>query len=233
MERSEFVAIVAPVAVKVKIDGGVLFPSVSIAQTILETGANIPSYNNLTGYKVGSGRRTPYWDGRSISRSTWEVYDGVRHDNVTALWRVYDSIEDSLKDQALLFLNNRSRYQRVIDAPTPAEQARALQASGYATDPQYANKLIAIMNSGGYAKYDKEAEEGMEAIREMQQQIQEMRALFETYVAETNPPEWARPTMEKLHQLGLLNDMNGSRDLFRAIVVMDRAGLFDQVSSKK
>lgn len=228
MNRSDFVAIVAPVAVKVRVDGGVLFPSVSIAQTILETGANIPSYNNLTGYKVGSGRRTPYWDGRSISRNTWEVYDGVRHDNVPGLWRVYDSIEDSLKDQALLFLNNRSRYQRVIDAKTPEQQARALQTSGYATDPQYANKILSILMSGGYKKYDEEAEKAMEALKELQQQLDEMRKKLEALAAEKEPPSWAAPTIRKLQERGWLNDPEGTRTLFRALVVMDRAGLFDK-----
>lgn len=228
MERSEFVAIVAPVAVKVRVDGGVLFPSVSIAQTILETGAKIPSYNNITGYKTGSGRRTPYWDGRSISRNTWEVYDGIRHDHVPGLWRVYDNIEDSLKDQALLFLNNRSRYQRVIDAKTPEQQAKALQSSGYATDPHYASKIISILMSGGYTKYDKEAEEAMEALQEMQRQLDEMRGMIEALVAEKEPPSWAQPTVNKLIKRGWLSDPEGTRSLFRALVVMDRAGLFDQ-----
>ncbi|MCI3925167.1 glucosaminidase domain-containing protein [Paenibacillus sp. TRM 82003] len=152
MSRNAFLAAVAPVAVKVRIDGGVLFPSVSIAQALLETGGKIHDWNNIVGYKVGSGRTTPYWRGRSVSTKTWEVYDGVRVDGVKAFWRAYDSIEDCLKDQALLFLNNRSRYQRVIDARTPGEQAAMLKECGYATDPAYAGKIMAIIRSGGFER---------------------------------------------------------------------------------
>lgn len=227
MKRSEFISMVAPVAVKVRIDGGVLFPSVSLAQTLLETGGNIPSWNNIVGYKVGSGRYTDYWKGASVSTTTWEVYDGVRYDNVKANWRAYDTIEDSLKDQALLFLNNRSRYQPVIDAKTPEAQARALQSSGYATDPQYANKLLSIMRSEGFAKYDKEADEGMEALRDLQQQVKELQGMLQLYAVDGPAPDWAKPTVDKLVAAKLLQDPTGNRAFFRTLVLLDRAGFFD------
>ncbi|WP_274364216.1 glycoside hydrolase family 73 protein [Paenibacillus thermotolerans] len=225
MNRQQFIDIVAPVAVKVRVDGGVLFPSVSLAQAILETGGNIPSWNNIVGYKVGSGTLTEYWHGRSVSAKTWEVYGGSRYDNITANWRAYDNIEDCLKDQALLFLNNRLRYYQVIGARSPAEQANALQMSGYATDPLYASKIIALIRSGGYEKYDKEAEEGMEAIKEMQAEIAELRAL----VRVGPPPVWAKPTVDKLVAKKLLSDPTGDISFFRALVVLDRAGAFDNV----
>lgn len=223
MNRAEFIATVAPVAVKVRVDGGVLFPSVSIAQSILETGGRIHSWNNIVGYKVGSGRRTPYWHGQSVSTKTHEYYDGKRHDNVTANWRAYSSIEDCLKDQALLFLNNRSRYQRVIDAKTPGAQAAMLQACGYATDPQYAGKIMSIINANDLSKYDKEAEIAMERIKELEKQVAELKAL----VQEGPAPTWAASTIEKLTKKGFLADSNGSRDFHRTMVVLDRVGVFD------
>lgn len=230
MNRSDFIAAVAPVVVKVRVDGGVLFPSVSIAQTILETGAKFNAWNNIVGYKVGSGKLTPYWHGRSVSTTTWEVYDGVRHDGVVANWRAYDTIEDCLKDQALLFLNNRSRYQPVIDAATPAQQARALYDSGYATDaprevdgdPAYYEKIMSLVAAHGLTKYDKEAEDMLERIAELEKRI----AALEALTAEGPPPEWAANTVKKLVDAKWLNDPNGDRSFHRALVVLDRAGVF-------
>jgi flagellar protein FlgJ len=151
MNRSEFVAIVAPIASKLWQDGsGVLFPSIRLAQTILETGGKIHDWNNLVGYKVGSGVLTKYWKGRSVNTSTWEVYNDVVHTNVKANWRAYDSIEDCFRDQDLLF--QLPRYADVRSAKTPEDQAVSLYRCGYATDPDYYKKLIAI--AAPYKVYD-------------------------------------------------------------------------------
>ncbi|TLS50116.1 muramidase (flagellum-specific) [Paenibacillus antri] len=224
MQPSEFLTIVAPVVVSVRVDGGVLFPSVSLAQTILETGWTIPSWNNLVGYKVGSGRMTEYWHGRSVNKATREVTDDLGEIDVQANFRAYDSIEDSLKDQVLLFLGNRARYGRVIEAATPREQAEALQASGYATDPAYAAKLTSIIRSYNLERYDKEAEKIMEALEELRKQVAELQAL----VLETEPPAWAQATVTKLVERKLLSDPRGDRSFFRTLVVLDRAGAFDR-----
>jgi len=224
MEPSEFLDIVAPAVVSVRVDGGVLFPSVSLAQTILETGWTIPPWNNLVGYKVGNGRRTEYWDGRSINKATREFSDETGEVDVRANFRAYDSIEDSLRDQVLLFTDNRARYEGVIEAATPREQAEALQRSGYATDPAYAAKLTAIIRTYGLERYDREAENLMETIEELRRQIAELQTL----VAETEPPVWAQATVEKLVERKLLNDPRGDRSFFRTLVVLDRAGAFDR-----
>ena len=131
-----------------------MFPSVRLAQNLLETGGVIHSWNNLGGIKVGSGQLTPYWRGRTVSKDTWEVYNG-RRVNESADFRAYDSVYDYYKDQDLLL--QLPRYARVRAADTPEEQARALQASGYATDPQYASKLIGIINQYGLKRYDRQA----------------------------------------------------------------------------
>lgn len=231
MTRDEFIGTVAPVVVKVRVDGGVLFPSVSVAQALLETGGRIPSSNNIVGYKVGSGRRTPYWQGRSVTSQTWEVIDGVRYDNVPANWRAYDSIEDSLKDQALLFLNNRARYQRVVDARTPQEQATMLQESGYATDPQYANKIISIMNRDNLQRFDQEAERAMERLAELESQIRQMKSeIIELqHKHEQAVPGWAREAVDAAVRAGYVDTPEGgSQDFYRFVTVMYRAGVFDQ-----
>jgi len=155
MTRDKFIAVVAPIAVKLRREGSPIFPSVRIAQTILETGCMLHSWNNLVGYKVGSGQLTPFWRGRSVSTKTWEVYDGVRVDGVHANWRAYDSIADCFRDQDILFQNNR--YERVNAAKSSTEQTEMLSKCGYATDPAYASKLQTLIHIYDLKKYDEEA----------------------------------------------------------------------------
>ncbi|MBU7320261.1 glycoside hydrolase family 73 protein [Paenibacillus oleatilyticus] len=167
MNRNEFITIVAPITVRIRQEGGPLFPSVLMAQTLLETGGNNPEWNNIVGYKVGVGKQTDFWRGRSVNTKTREVINGVNDTKQRADWRAYDSVYDCLKDQALLFRNDPKRYQRVIDAPDPYTQADALYACGYATDapkeidgdPDYAEKLRGIIPRFEYL--DEEANKPM------------------------------------------------------------------------
>ncbi|WP_088833930.1 glycoside hydrolase family 73 protein [Paenibacillus tyrfis] len=159
MTREQFIAAVAPVAVELKREGSPIFPSVRIAQALLETGGRIHEWNNLIGYKVGSGQPNEFWKGKSVSTKTWEVYDGVRVDGVQAHWRAYDCLEDCFRDQDLLF--QWSRYDRVRSAKSPQEQVEMLLVCGYATDPDYSKKLNNLIANYSLEQYDKEAAEAM------------------------------------------------------------------------
>ncbi|WP_159886213.1 glycoside hydrolase family 73 protein [Paenibacillus puerhi] len=149
-----FIAIIAPFAVKLRAEGSPIFPSVRIAQAMLETGCRLHSWNNLVGLKAGSGLPNAYWNGRTVSTKTWEVYDGVRHDGVTANWRAYATIEDGFRDQDLLFL--AQRYTRVRQAASPQAQTAMLLACGYATDPRYADKLNGLIAAHRLEEYDRQ-----------------------------------------------------------------------------
>src|SRR5690625_1972635 len=142
MKASEFIAYLAPYATQLRAEGSPIFPSVRLAQNALETGWKIPSWNNLGGIKVGSGRANAWWDGSSVNKNTWEVINGQRIDTA-ANFRAYESIYHFYKDQDLLF--DLPRYERVRKAQTPEKQADMLYACGYATDPQYAQKLKNII----------------------------------------------------------------------------------------
>lgn len=128
-----------------------MFPSVRLAQNILETGCVIHPWYNLGGIKVGSGETNEWWDGSSVVKNTWEVIDGYRVDTA-ANFRAYKSVYHFYKDQDLFF--QASRYDRVRSAISPDEQARMLKECGYATDPQYADKLISIIDASDLRKYD-------------------------------------------------------------------------------
>lgn len=130
-----------------------LFPSVTYAQYVMECGWDgstlSETYNNAFGIKAGGG-----WTGDTVDLPTQEYIDG-QWVTVTATWRVYDDINQSVRDRTQFLLEN-SRYTQggVFTASTYQEQCRALQNSGYATDPSYADLLISIIEDSNFAIYD-------------------------------------------------------------------------------
>ena len=98
---------------------------------------------NLFGIKAGKG-----WTGKVAEVTTTEYIDGTAR-KVKAKFRAYDSYEDSFRDYARLITEN-PRYeqaQNVASAGSANAYAKALQQAGYATDPQYANKLTRAIES--------------------------------------------------------------------------------------
>jgi LysM repeat protein len=97
------------------------------------------------------------YNGQSVTMKTWEVYNGKRV-QVDAAFRKYPTWYESLKDLANLYENgvswDRKKYRRVIGETDYTKAAEAVQAAGYATDPKYASKLIAIIESNNLTKYD-------------------------------------------------------------------------------
>lgn len=231
MSAAAFIAQIAPIAVQLRIEGSPIFPSVRIAQSGLETGWKIPPWNNLGGYKVGSGKLTPYWRGKIVTKGTWEVYDGKRVD-ATAAFRAYDSVEDFFRDQDLLFENKR--YTGVRTAQSPEEQADMLQACGYATDPQYAQKLRNIIAAHNLKHYDTEAEVQKQMIGELKKQIEQLtaeqaqlRQRLETLEsrARVDVPAWAREAVDAAVKAGIVDTPEGgSLDFYRMLTVMHRTG---------
>jgi hypothetical protein len=59
-----------------------------------------------------------------------------------AQFRAYHSAEESFDDHRQLMEKNR--YRSVLNASTLEEAAHAVQRAGYATDPNYADKLISV-----------------------------------------------------------------------------------------
>ena len=131
-----------------------LFPSVVLAQAALETGYGksllSSKYNNLFGIKAD-----PAWTGDAVNLNTGEYINGnaiVEND----AFRVYTTPKDSIKDH-ITFLKSYDNYAQVFIAQTPEEQAQALQDAHYATDPDYASKLIAIVNDNNLKAFDNQA----------------------------------------------------------------------------
>lgn len=130
-----------------------IFPSITIAQAILESGwgKKIPvvsatgrSSYNLFGIK-GTGTAG------SVSIVSKEVENGQPVSR-TSLFKAYYNYQQSIDDHADFLL--KPTYKKVITASTPQEAAQALEKAGYATDPQYAEKLTTLIKTYNLSQYD-------------------------------------------------------------------------------
>lgn len=152
-QGSDFIADIAPAAQQMQANYGV-HASISIAQAILESdwGESELSavYNNLYGMKGDNPENT-------VRLMTSEYYNG-EWVTIQANFRVYGSWAESVQDHALLFVNgitwDPDQYAPVLQAATYQEAAQALQDCGYATDPDYAEKLIAVIEQHALYEYD-------------------------------------------------------------------------------
>jgi flagellar protein FlgJ len=118
-----------------------------MGQAALESGwgkheiiaANGQPSHNVFGIKAGSG-----WTGKTVKAVTTEYVNGVATQKVES-FRAYDNYHDAFSDYAKLLQGNQ-RYKNVIaNAKDAYGFAQGLQKAGYATDPQYANKLMHVI----------------------------------------------------------------------------------------
>jgi len=122
-----------------------------IAQAALETGwgASQPgaqnSSHNLFGIKAGES-----WHGASVDSDTTEYVAG-HAGTENARFRSYEDIAESVADYVRVLKDN-PRYSGALNTGSDVRAfATALQKGGYATDPDYANKLIAVAERLGLA----------------------------------------------------------------------------------
>lgn len=122
-----------------------------VGQAALESGwgkREIRGSDGTSSYNVFGIKATKGWKGRTVTALTTEYVNGEPH-HVAAKFRAYDSYEHAMTDYASLLKNN-PRYAGVLSASRSAEGfAHGMQKAGYATDPNYAKKLISIMQQIG------------------------------------------------------------------------------------
>jgi peptidoglycan hydrolase FlgJ len=99
-----------------------------------------PSFN-LFGIKAGAG-----WTGKVAEITTTEYVNGVAQKRV-AKFRAYDSYEDSFKDYARMITESPRYAKARAQTGSAYAFASGLQKAGYATDPEYANKLTRAINT--------------------------------------------------------------------------------------
>ncbi|MBV8695166.1 MAG: glucosaminidase domain-containing protein, partial [Ktedonobacteraceae bacterium] len=85
---------------------------------------------------------------------------------VKALFRKYRNMADSFRDHGH-FLRDNPRYASAFQhTHDPNEFARQIQHDGYATDPQYASKLIHLMQTYNLYQYDRQGNSSPPSHRE-------------------------------------------------------------------
>ena len=110
--------------------------SITLAQGIIESGSGRSSLaregNNHFGIKCHQS-----WTGKKMYKD-----DDKKND----CFRVYENAEDSYTDHSM-FLKNNKRYSSLfaLDKTDYVSWAKGLKEAGYATNPQYANLLIDII----------------------------------------------------------------------------------------
>lgn len=122
--------------------------SFTLAQAALESGwgAKAPGCN-LFGVKADKG-----WRGPVVMVSTHEVIAGKRI-GMDDAFRCYKNYGEALADRAEFFRRN-PRYARCWKETTGHGWAREVALAGYATAPDYAARLIAVMDGRSMTRYD-------------------------------------------------------------------------------
>lgn len=135
MNRDEFISMMLPHAMEASARTGV-DPRIIIAQGALESawGKKAPG-NNYFGIKS-------HGKGGGQTFATTEVYNG-KAVKIRDSFRQYASPAESVQGYADFLLQNK-RYRPMLEAQGLDAQIAALGRSGYATDPNYANKISSI-----------------------------------------------------------------------------------------
>lgn len=152
--QDEFIDFASKLAINTQKNTG-MSAAIQMAQAILETGwgqkVPVDKYtgqfsNNLFGIK-GAG------SAGSVTSNTWEEYNGVSF-RVDDQFRAYNNVSESWDDHMDLLLT-KERYAPFREVMFDSTRgAQALKRCGYATDSQYAMKLINIINTYDLRKLD-------------------------------------------------------------------------------
>ncbi len=95
--------------------------------------------NNLFGIKATGG-----WNGKTVEAVTTEYVNGIKQKRIEK-FRAYDSYADSFKDFAHLMRNNARYDNAMANLDNVQAYSKAMQKAGYATDPNYAEKLASVI----------------------------------------------------------------------------------------
>lgn len=152
-QHEEFIQTLTPAAIKYGRMYNIL-PSITIAQAILESDwgqSQLASkYHNLFGIKSDDPNNSQMLKTQEYQNGQWVT--------IAASFKVYPSFDASIADHAVLLAKgttwNKQQYQHVLASRNYLEAANSLQIDGYATDPDYTQKLIKIIEKYHLNRYD-------------------------------------------------------------------------------
>ncbi len=142
-----------------------ILASVSLAQFILESGYGkselAQNANNCFGMKCRLSQNTwggSVWDGISIYTKKTQEYENGAYVTATADFRKYPSVDKSIADHSAYLLDakngNRLRYEGLKGCMDYRKAAQIIKDGGYATAPDYADKLCSIIEKWNLTRFD-------------------------------------------------------------------------------
>jgi N-acetylmuramoyl-L-alanine amidase len=162
IEQKTFIERLVPLAQADMRYSGVL-ASITIAQACLESGYGTSELavmaSNLFGMKCNLSGNTwsSVWSGDKYCKKTSECIDG-RWMTVTAEFRQYPDIETSIRDHSMYLtgaMNGTAyRYAGLAGEKDPRKAATIIKTGGYATDPDYVDKIMAVIDEWNLTQYD-------------------------------------------------------------------------------
>lgn len=165
MEPAAVVAKVAPLFTANQKQSGIL-ASVSLAQFILESGYGkselAQNANNCFGMKSSLSGNTWFgsvWDGHSVyTMKTGEQNADGSYVTVTADFRKYSSIEDSIADHSAYLLGamngSKKRYEGLAGCTDYKKALQIIKDGGYATSLDYVQNLCRVIEQRNLTQYD-------------------------------------------------------------------------------
>ena len=171
MTKEQYLLWVAPRIVLDSLNRNLL-PSPRISQACFEPdyGTSILAINanNLFGVKAND-----QWDGPVYNKVSGECYNGKDYVAKASDFQAYESWEESIYWQGW-YLENRcvslkyhpeiKHYAYLIGNRDYKDCARILQAKGYGTSPEYAQRVISYIELHDLTKYDSMTREEAEAM---------------------------------------------------------------------
>lgn len=142
-----------------------ILASVSLAQFILESGYGkselAQNANNCFGMKCRLSQNTwggSVWDGISIYTKKTQEYENGAYVTATADFRKYPSVDKSIADHSAYLLDakngNRLCYEGLKGCMDYRKAAQIIKDGGYATAPDYADKLCSIIEKWNLTRFD-------------------------------------------------------------------------------
>lgn len=165
MESAEVVTKVATLFTANQKQSGIL-ASVSMAQFILESGYGkselAQNANNCFGMKSslsGNSWAGSAWDGHSVyTMQTGEQNTDGSYVTVTADFRKYGSIEDSIADHSAYLLGamngSKKRYEGLAGCTDYKKAVQIIKDGGYATSLDYVQNLCRVIEQWNLTQFD-------------------------------------------------------------------------------
>jgi len=150
----DFVQSLLPEAKKAAAELGIE-PMALVAQAAVETGWGkhiMQSPRGESSFNLFGIKADNRWTGDKTTVETLEYKQGVAQKQ-KAHFRAYDSFADSMRDYGA-FIKDSPRYSDAVkQAKDPQAYFESLQNAGYATDPNYAKKVMSVMNGDTFAQF--------------------------------------------------------------------------------